>query len=1306
MLNVQCPGCSAPYSISEKRVPAGGMKMRCPKCGNSFNVAADGSVSTEGAAASPQPGGRALQSIGAPMPPRTKKPLFAPRPQSSDVSVDDLFQAAERGGDQKRAQTMVRGGQGAGPDAGFGVVDLGLPGSGDDLPPSDDGGMQDLPSPAQSSGFDDLPAMKGQGTFDDLPAPAGKGPASDFDDLPARTAIMQHPDDLPAPKARGQFDNLPAPRAEDDDIPQPTAVMRQPSPAKAKLPKPGQFDDLPSPAKYDHLPSPAKYDHLPSPAKFDNLPSPAKFDNLPSPSRFGDLPTPAGFGELPTPDGFGELPDLMGDLPSPAPFGNLPSVGGNLPAIGGNLPAIGGNLPAVGGNLPVIGGNLPNLGGSLPERAKFDHLPTKSGSLPVPRLDAPPVPPPPPPRTPAALDVDFPSGDFADDDQGTLAKPPDEMLSNDDELEAPKAPAPPPPRRQGGGVGDEFQVEEGPGASITQFTPEVGEAPPAPPVAGDNEAPLVKVKKKRKALRMMLAVVPMVAIAGGALSLTSMGPYGYYAISDALNRKEFDAQLAQFRATAREKLGGDVSADAQELVGQARAQQEIEPRFAPIASYTSFLAFLNSMRFGKQSEYDAVGKDLLDRIGSREPGLLLELGRAAKLASEGKYDDALARATELAEQNVEDIDAAALAGEIALIAKKNDDALARWGAAVKIEKTARTLYGLARAQLAAGKEKEAVATAEKVVAMSKAHAGSRTLIASTMWDRDASEAKAKALLEEVIDVKGKVRPVASTWELVRAYNMLGYLHLKHSRISAAEQTFGEALKIEPGSEDALIGNGELSYEAGRYADAMARYEAAKAANAESVAAAVGIAKVKLAQEMAKEALVDLQALAQKSEDPEVGYWLGRTFLALGKRDEAEKAYRKAIERGGKDRGVVHAYVALADLLLSRDKNDEAAKVLEDAAAKLPNNVELHYAKGDVALKAGRLDEATSEFGKALAIDDQNIASMFKLGVAHRRAREFDAAKAEYEKVGKVDANYPGLALEWGLWYGDNNQTEKALEMYTNALKKATDDVDLMLRVGSTQVLSGHAHEAVELLMTVYGRRRNSPEVNYFLGRAYLQQHEATKAMQYLQNAVHGEPQNAEYQLYYGWAAGEVDGQEVEAEQAIAHALELDKSLADAYWQRGLLAMRKGKFGDALSDLQTALDKKPTLYQAYAGIAECYEQQTQIDKAVQAWRKAIDGDDSVPEWHYRLAKRLEEKDKKTAEEHYLKAVEYMNLEMETKKVGSPLWLYDANYRLGEALRFRDKPRALKAFLDYMKLAPPDDVYRKDAEDAIHALGGRI
>src|SRR6478736_2921861 len=56
MFEVACPSCKATYQVDERRVPATGLKMRCPKCGESFQVAAPGAAAGAAPAGAPTEG--------------------------------------------------------------------------------------------------------------------------------------------------------------------------------------------------------------------------------------------------------------------------------------------------------------------------------------------------------------------------------------------------------------------------------------------------------------------------------------------------------------------------------------------------------------------------------------------------------------------------------------------------------------------------------------------------------------------------------------------------------------------------------------------------------------------------------------------------------------------------------------------------------------------------------------------------------------------------------------------------------------------------------------------------------------------------------------------------------------------------------------------------------------------------------------------------------------------------------------------------------------------------------------------------
>jgi predicted Zn finger-like uncharacterized protein len=55
MFKVECVGCQAPYQVDERRVPAKGLQMRCPKCGTSFKVEPSASLAVAPPAPPPPP---------------------------------------------------------------------------------------------------------------------------------------------------------------------------------------------------------------------------------------------------------------------------------------------------------------------------------------------------------------------------------------------------------------------------------------------------------------------------------------------------------------------------------------------------------------------------------------------------------------------------------------------------------------------------------------------------------------------------------------------------------------------------------------------------------------------------------------------------------------------------------------------------------------------------------------------------------------------------------------------------------------------------------------------------------------------------------------------------------------------------------------------------------------------------------------------------------------------------------------------------------------------------------------------------
>lgn len=1300
MVKVECEGCKAPYQIEERRIPASGLKMRCPKCGTSVLVQKPGS---EGAAPAAAP--------AAPRPAAPPRPA-PPRPGGSDPDLPAPAAPKPKGG------------------GGFGEIDLGvdIPGVGD--VGAAGGGVMDLPAPVGAA-----------------PPPPPAGNPGEVD-LPAVPAARPAPP--PPGGAGGGFGevDLPAPRAQKPPPPPGgTRPMGAPSASfgAVDLPVVGGGVDLPSPAGGGvGLPAPAggggpgEID-LPSPAGGGvGLPAPAGGGvGLPAPAGGAGLPAPAGGAGLPAPAGVGLPAAADAGLPTVGPGFPVASGGAGLPTpSGGNLP-VSGDLPQVtdpglpagmaaaaaggaaaagaivGADLYAEGGPAGAMGVSGIGSAATAPMPGASGPVGGDPFGAPPEAdpfggaPPPPPGEAGGGDA------FGDAGGGVPAGGADAGIDHGFGGAGGDAPA------AGGGfefgdigIGDSGGSND---IALDSMRPAGGDGLPdvggeasldgggvpidLPPGPKKSVAPTVEIAPKKSPVVRNVAIgVIVFAIGGAALTLVEgVGPFGFHFISDKVNAGAHDTALADLRSQSLERLDADVYGDAKKADAAAAAAVDAAPRHASTKAYAAYLIYIRGLRYGHDAGPEVIAKQHLDAVADADSSEL-KLARAAQDASTGQLARARQTVATVITGAAGDVDALVLSGEIELAAKAPDKAIEVWERAVKTRKSARTLFGLARAQRAKGDFDAAEASAKGVLEASPKHVAARTLLASVAARSQARDEEAKALLQKVTEDE-ELRASASPSELVDAYTQLGLLHLARNRISEAEKAFAEGLKLDSQNEAGLIGLAELFFRSGRFTEAQARFEAATHANADSIAARVGSAKTKIKLERAKEAKDELTKLA--TDHPKsalVHHWAGVAEMELNNAEAAEKAFTTAIEVAGDTPEAVDSYVALSELLLRTGRNDEAAAKLREAQERFPDLAALNIAKGKVMIRSGNCTAAVLEFDKALE-QGEDLDALFQKAKALRCARRFDECAATLDKVSQKDKNYPGLALERGLYYEDTGQSERALEMYQEELRAKPDDIDLKLRVGSTQVIAGHPEPAIPLLEEVLAARPNSGEAKHFLGRAYLLLNQKlSQAKKYLEQARDSDPNNSDYWTYVGWVNNATGHQGV-AEKALERALELDQNSGDAYWQRAVLNQKQGASKDCIDDAKKALELKPGRSEAHMTMALCHQDQNNMPLAEEAWQQAIAGNPNNAEARFRYGKILADKNNtEGALDNLSKAIE-----LAEAKEPKPAWLHTAHRLLAEKLKGSDATKATIHYKKFLKLSPSENVYRDEACSFVESQG---
>jgi predicted CXXCH cytochrome family protein len=139
-------------------------------------------------------------------------------------------------------------------------------------------------------------------------------------------------------------------------------------------------------------------------------------------------------------------------------------------------------------------------------------------------------------------------------------------------------------------------------------------------------------------------------------------------------------------------------------------------------------------------------------------------------------------------------------------------------------------------------------------------------------------------------------------------------------------------------------------------------------------------------ESAKNEFVEAQLF--NAERPESQVNLGGFYSDLGKIEEAENSYRKALELQDQ---FVPAYVNLAQFLSGQKKENEAIKLLMAGLKKVPDNASLHHALGLALVRQKDLPSALEELSQAAVLARDNIRYNYVYAIALQSAGKLEQA---------------------------------------------------------------------------------------------------------------------------------------------------------------------------------------------------------------------------------------------------------------------------------------------------------------------------
>jgi tetratricopeptide (TPR) repeat protein len=301
-------------------------------------------------------------------------------------------------------------------------------------------------------------------------------------------------------------------------------------------------------------------------------------------------------------------------------------------------------------------------------------------------------------------------------------------------------------------------------------------------------------------------------------------------------------------------------------------------------------------------------------------------------------------------------------------------------------------------------------------------------------------------------------------------------------------------------------------------------------------------------------------------------YLGLSYEALGRIDEALAAYRNAIAL---DTGVAptnpELYLDLGTLLVENDRPGDAVPYLLHAAGMASGDWRVHRSLGKAYLQLNRLPEARDELRSAVTLAPENAPLHFLLAQALRKSGMADQARAETERY--------------------------------NTLTGAHSSPDTPLAEARSLLDLGKVDEAERVTRRYLEIHKSSADGHYLLGYILFKKQDAKSSLaEYTEAARYRTPGAADLEAVAGDYVLLKDYPD--ADKWFTKSVEWNPTDSLGWYYLGRTKYNENRFEEAIGAFEQCLKLDPRNVKAEDNLGLSFEGLNQIEKAMAAYRIAI------------------------------------------------------------------------------------------------------
>jgi tetratricopeptide (TPR) repeat protein len=302
-------------------------------------------------------------------------------------------------------------------------------------------------------------------------------------------------------------------------------------------------------------------------------------------------------------------------------------------------------------------------------------------------------------------------------------------------------------------------------------------------------------------------------------------------------------------------------------------------------------------------------------------------------------------------------------------------------------------------------------------------------------------------------------------------------------------------------------------------------------------------------------------------------YLGLSYEALGKTEEALAAFRNAVAlETGSDPKDPAPHLDLGTLLVENDRPGEAVPYLVQAVAMAPSDWRAQRELGKAYLQLNRLPEALASLKKAVSLAPENAPLHFLLAQALRKSGDLEQARVETERY--------------------------------NALTGAHSSPDTPMAEARSLLDLGKLDEAEQITRRYLEVHKSSADGHYLLSYILFKKQDAKASLaEYTEAARYRKPSAADLEAV---ASDYVLLKDYpDADKWFTKAVEWNPKDSLGWYYLGRTKYNENRFEEAVSAFEQCLKLDPRNVKAEDNLGLSFEGLNQIDKAMTAYRTAID-----------------------------------------------------------------------------------------------------